>query len=62
MADEDVEKKPVRSPEELRQSLELCEKRRRTLKGDKKASVKDYNEQLADVEAEIGDILTQLEG
>jgi len=62
MADDpDIEKKVVRTPDELRRSLEQCEKRLRELKATRKSMAKDYNEQISDVEVEIGEILSQLE-
>ena len=59
---ETTEQKPVRSPEELRRSLEECTKRLREVKGMKKSMAKDYNDQIKGIEEEISDILSQLEG
>jgi arylsulfatase A-like enzyme len=53
---------PQRSPEELRLALEECEKRIRSLKEQKKATSKDYNDQIKELDEEIGSILEQLGG
>ena len=56
------ETKAVRTPEELRQALEECTKRVRALRDLKKATAKDYNDQIQEIEVEIGNILSELEG
>jgi|LakMenE01Jun11ns_1017448.scaffolds.fasta_scaffold9743221_2 hypothetical protein len=51
---------PQRSPEELRMALQECTKRQIALKDLKKATAKDYADQIKEIDHEIADILAQL--
>lgn len=51
---------PQRSPEELRMALQECTKRQIALKDLKKATAKDYADQIKEIDHEITDILAQL--
>lgn len=55
-----ADQKPQRSPAELREALEQCLRRKDEIKASKKRQVKDHNDQLADVDAEIEGLLQQL--
>ena len=51
---------PQRCPEELRMALQVCTKRQIALKDLKKATAKDYGDQIKEIDHEITDILAQL--
>lgn len=52
--------KPQRSPEELREALEQCLRRKDEINASKKRQLKTHKEQLDDVDAEIEGLLQQL--
>ena len=56
----DLDKKPQRTPDELRMALQNAETNLRSVKATKKSMTAAYNDQLKDIESEIVDILDQL--
>ena len=59
--DDTLNEKPQRSPEELKQALVDCERRLAEVKRTKKSVVKDYADQIKEIETEIAGILEQLQ-